>query len=173
MIVYGGRWAGMVGDPMAGDYRREERIFGDTWELDATGKWTKLAPKSSPEPLFQYGMATDTTRNKILLYAGAGMESKTGQPTKDYLRNTVWEWDGAKLNWTDRTPLAAARYPSGSAKPDSGGGAGAADARAQDAGTTALKKSGCDCAIGSAGQARLPPPLLLVGLVLFFARKRR
>jgi MYXO-CTERM domain-containing protein len=114
MILYGGRWAGMVGSIEAGDYRYEQHILGDTWELDATGKWSKLAPKASPEPLFNYGMTTDTTRKKILLYAGTGMESKTGQPTKDYMRNTVWEWDGATLTWTDRSPLAAARYPSGS-----------------------------------------------------------
>jgi len=30
------------------------------------------------------------------------------------MRNTVWEWDGASLTWTDRSPLAASRYPSGS-----------------------------------------------------------
>jgi hypothetical protein len=114
MILYGGRWAGMVGSIAAGDYRYEQHILGDTWELDATGKWNKLAPKTSPEPLFLYGLTTDTTRKKILLYAGAGMESKTGQPTKDYLRNTVWEWDGVALTWTDRSPLAASRYPSGS-----------------------------------------------------------
>ncbi len=114
MILYGGRWSGMVGSIAAGDYRYEQRILSDTWELDAAGKWNKLTPKASPEPLFQYGLTTDTTRNKILLYAGAGMESKTGQPTKDYLRNTIWEWDGAALTWTDRSPLAATRYPSGS-----------------------------------------------------------
>jgi MYXO-CTERM domain-containing protein len=111
MILFGGHWQGMVSSGDGQQY--VQTTLGDTWELDATGKWTELKPKSSAEPLFNYGMATDTVRNKILLYAGAGMETTTGQPTKDYMRNTVWEWDGATLTWTDRSPLAASHYPTG------------------------------------------------------------
>ena len=54
---------------MAGMYY--QTVLGDTWEWSSTTRqWTQLSPKSSPDPLYSHGMVTDTTRNKILLFAG-------------------------------------------------------------------------------------------------------
>ena len=89
-------------------------IYGDTWEWSSSRGWTQLNPTSSPDPLYMHAMVTDTTRSKILLFGG--MSNYTygpfpGGPYKDPMRNEVWEWDGSKIAWTNRTPVASTNVP--------------------------------------------------------------
>jgi hypothetical protein len=94
-----------------------QTVYGDTWEWDSTSrKWTQLFPMTSPDALSGHGMVTDTIHNKILLFAGMGNNYWYGPgygiPYKDPMRNEVWEWDGSKVTWTDRTPVASSASPS-------------------------------------------------------------
>jgi hypothetical protein len=84
----------------------------DTWEWTLANGWTQLFPSTSPDPLFGHGMVTDTTHNKILLFAGISYPYWKGGPYRDPVRNEVWEWDGATLTWTNRTPTASSGVPS-------------------------------------------------------------
>ena len=89
---------------------------GDTWEWGSTRTWTQLSPSISPDPLYGHGMVTDTTRNKILLFSGISDYYYVGPGTgiyKDPMRNEVWEWDGAAMTWTNRTPPASVTSPTG------------------------------------------------------------
>ncbi len=106
LILYGGN--GSMG------------TVGDTWEWgSSTRKWTQLNPSSSPDPLYGPGMVTDTVRNKILLFAGISDYYYAGPGTsyKNPMRNEVWEWDGAALTWTNRTPPASAMAPTARSNP--------------------------------------------------------
>jgi hypothetical protein len=85
--------------------------FDDTWEWTGSGKWTQLSPASSPGPLMGHGMVTDTARNKILLFGGMSGYMWLDGPYVDPMRNEVWEWDGATMTWTNRTPLASTSTP--------------------------------------------------------------
>ena len=101
--------------------------INDTWEWTVAKGWSQLSPSTSPDPLYGHGMVTDTTRNKILLFGGMGTSYWMGGPDagipsgppvyKNPMRNDVWEWDGAAMTWTNRTPitssntLAARQYP--------------------------------------------------------------
>ena len=102
-------WAAMAYDP----YRKSLILFGgenqqadnsivdlgDTWEWNSgTRQWSQLFPKSSPDPQGWPGMVTDSGRGKVLLLT---VESTS----------TVWEWDGASANWTNRTPVPDAVTP--------------------------------------------------------------
>ena len=95
------------------------QIFADTWEWTSLGGWKQLSPSGSPDALYGHGMVTDTTRSKILLFGGMsnyywyyGPDGGIGgAPMKDPMRNDVWEWDGAKLMWTNRTPTTSAQVP--------------------------------------------------------------
>jgi hypothetical protein len=90
-------------------------VLGDTWEWNsATRKWSQLTPKGSPDALYMHAMVTDTTRSKILLFGGMSNNYYSpglGTPYKDPLRNEIWEWDGNKLTWTNRTPAASTATP--------------------------------------------------------------
>jgi MYXO-CTERM domain-containing protein len=78
--------------------------FSDTWEWQsATRQWTQLHPASSPVNLYSHGMVTDVGRAKVLLFSG---QIDLGV-TSDF----VWEWDGAKTNWTNRTPTPGSVTP--------------------------------------------------------------
>jgi hypothetical protein len=108
LILYGGQSYSMGG-------MYYQTALGDTWEWSSTTRqWTQLFPKTSPDPLYAHGMVTDTTRNKILLFAG--MSNYTDyMPVpgyKDPMRNDVWEWDGSKMTWTNRTSVVGANAPS-------------------------------------------------------------
>jgi hypothetical protein len=99
LILYGGV-----------DYSSGQTYFDDTWEWSgSTKKWTLLKTAGSPGGLAGPGMVTDTTRNKILLFGGMASYNSMG-PGKGYYynpqRNEVWEWDGALMTWTNRTPPA-------------------------------------------------------------------
>jgi hypothetical protein len=99
MILYGG-----AGYPNPGGLQ-------DTWELTAAGTWAELHPAGNPGGLMGHGMVADTARKKILLFGGMSMSS-TG-PFINPMTNKVWEWDGTKLTWTDRTPPASSNVPMG------------------------------------------------------------
>jgi len=90
-------------------------VLGDTWEWNSTSrKWSQLTPKVSPDALYMHAMVTDTTRSKILLFGGMSnyyYSPDLGMPYKDPLRNEIWEWDGSKLTWTNRTPVASTATP--------------------------------------------------------------
>jgi hypothetical protein len=73
---------------------------GKTWELHTDGKGTELSPASSPPARVRHRMVTDLTRKKILLFGGDGY-------------NDVWEWDGAAVSWTNRTPSVSTNAPTG------------------------------------------------------------
>jgi hypothetical protein len=93
-------------------------IYGDTWEWK-DGKWAPLSPSSSPDPLYGHGMVTDTSRDKILLFGGQSnyafypvpIPGPGGPAYRSPLRNEVWEWDGANMTWTNRTPVASSTVP--------------------------------------------------------------
>ncbi len=96
-------------------------VYSDTWEWNSTTrKWTQLFPTIMPDARFGHGMVTDTARNKILLFGGMTQNNSIygypGFPTtgiyQDPLRNDVWEWDGSKSTWTNRTPPATSSSPS-------------------------------------------------------------
>jgi len=119
----GSSWSEVAGDPrpaargntaMAYDPTRKSLILfsgttetyvdsnttglGDTWEWQTgTRKWTQLHPAATPGNILGHGMVTDTGRAKILLFGDAN--------------NAVWEWDGAKTTWTNRTPVPVSVAP--------------------------------------------------------------
>jgi hypothetical protein len=89
----------------------------DTWEWSsATRAWSQLSPASSPGCVGGAGMVTDSGRAKLLLFSG------------DSPGNAVWEWDGAKTTWTNRTPTP------GTVTPASRGGSGGGPLMAFDDG---------------------------------------
>jgi len=110
LILYGGQ-----GDSMA----YGQTVLGDTWEWNSTTRlWKQIFPTTSPDPLYGHGMVTDTTRNKILLFAGMSnyvyypYPPMPGPGYKDPMRNEVWEWDGTTTTWTNRTPFTGVSAPS-------------------------------------------------------------
>jgi MYXO-CTERM domain-containing protein len=85
-------------------------VPNDTWEWSAsTRQWTQLVTNGSPDARWGHAMVTDTARNKILLFGGSG---SNGAALGD-----VWEWDGATLTWTNRTPVTSSSVPAGRAYP--------------------------------------------------------
>ncbi len=65
----------------------------ETWTLQ-NGKWTKLAPATSPPSRTWAGMAYDESRREIVLFGGGGF----GLP----LLGDTWTWNGA--TWSERRP---------------------------------------------------------------------
>jgi len=93
-----------------------QNIYSDTWEWTSASKWVQLKTAGNPDPLYGHGMVTDTANNKILLFGG--VSSYVYVPTrgdvggyKNPIRNDVWEWDGGKMMWTNRTPTALSTAP--------------------------------------------------------------
>jgi len=87
LILYGGTTETSV--------QTDTQGLDDTWEWQSgTRKWTQLHPASTPGTVFGHGMVADTARAKVLLFADAN--------------NAVWEWDGSKATWTNRTPVPLA-----------------------------------------------------------------
>jgi len=84
LILFGGTTEQSVASDTTG--------LDDTWEWQSgTRQWTQLHPVLSPGNIFGHGMVTDMARAKVLLFADAN--------------NAVWEWDGSKVTWTNRTPV--------------------------------------------------------------------
>jgi hypothetical protein len=98
----------------------EQLVLGDTWEWNSsTRKWSQLQPTASPEPRDGASMVTDSGRAKVLLFGGYLLTRAATYPTPgtqrkpDTLSNAVWEWDGGKLTWTNRTPDSFSFTPPG------------------------------------------------------------
>jgi hypothetical protein len=75
--------------------------LNDTWEFDpAQGTWAALSPATKPSVRHDFGMAWDSSRNKVVLFAGLQVDiaGATGVPKRD-----TWEWDPEKGTWTERT----------------------------------------------------------------------
>jgi hypothetical protein len=116
-------YAAMAFDPVrksiilfSGDAYDPTATLDDTWELSSAGAWTKLNPTNHPPALMGHGMVTDTTRNKILLFGGFLANSYYSGPVPILVnpnQNSVWEWDGTAMTWTDRTPPATTNVPTG------------------------------------------------------------
>jgi hypothetical protein len=115
-------YAAMAFDParqsmilFSGDAYDPNNPLDDTWELTSAGIWTRLNPSNHPPALMGHGMVTDTTRDKILLFGGFPAKSYVGPilPPINVNQNSVWEWDGAAMTWTDRTPLPTTSVPLG------------------------------------------------------------
>ena len=88
--------------------------FSDTWEWQsATRQWTQLSPASSPDSLFSHGMVTDMGRAKVLIFGGqTGVDPFSRLPIRGSVTSPfVWEWDGAKMTWTNRTPTVGSVTP--------------------------------------------------------------
>jgi MYXO-CTERM domain-containing protein len=101
LILYGG---------MSSNYMQPG--YSETWEWTSSGKWVQLFPTTSPDATIGPGMVTDTTRGRILLFAGATSSYMYGpMPGYGPMTNDVWEWDGAKSTWTKRTPSASMASP--------------------------------------------------------------
>ncbi len=117
IILYGGM-NNLVGPASA------VAILGDTWEwkLD-TRQWSQLHPSASPEPRDAHAMVADMGRSKLLLFGGERpsynyLYPPPGSPrTVDRLSNDVWEWDGAGMTWTNRTPIPFTTAPIGRTSP--------------------------------------------------------
>ena len=98
----------------------EQLVLGDTWEWNpSTRKWSQLQPTASPEPRDSARMVTDSGRAKVLLFGGYLLTRDATYPTPGTPRtpktisNAVWEWDGGKLTWTNRTPVSYTFTPPG------------------------------------------------------------
>jgi MYXO-CTERM domain-containing protein len=111
--------AGLAYDPVrkslilyGGDdsYSSYFRTFSDTWEWSpTTRKWTVLSPTTSPNHSYGHRMVTDAGRGKILLFGG--IPGMSDVPYKDPMMSDVWEWDGAKVTWTNRTSVGSSQAP--------------------------------------------------------------
>ncbi|HJX63823.1 MAG TPA: kelch repeat-containing protein, partial [Polyangia bacterium] len=100
-------------------YRKSLILFGgfnayglfvnDTWEWNSgTLQWSQLHPASSPA----WGsslMVTDSARAKVLLLSSFTDNVDTypipGAPGGSFDASAIWEWDGSKGTWTNRTPV--------------------------------------------------------------------
>jgi len=76
---------------MAYDSKRKRTVGFDvdsglTWEF-AANKWTKLAPKNSPEKRHTTHIAFDSARNVVVLYGGHAAEGEA-------VLSDTWEFDG-------------------------------------------------------------------------------
>jgi MYXO-CTERM domain-containing protein len=97
LILFGGTSEpGVV--PGGGYLAGDTPALGDTWEWQSgTRQWNQLHPMASPGDLFGHGMVTDMGHAKVLLFRDAN--------------NAVWEWDGSKTTWTNRTPVPLSVAP--------------------------------------------------------------
>jgi len=96
VVLFGG-WT-EAGDPLA-----------DLWEWDGeAGVWIDrtppILPEAWPAPRGGHGMTYDERRQTVVLFGGGLLD-----PAKDFecadvsRRNDLWEWDGERGTWTDRT----------------------------------------------------------------------
>jgi hypothetical protein len=90
LILFGGTTESLMDSNALG--------LNDTWEWQSgTRQWTQLHPTSNPGQIYGHAMVTDTGRATVLLYADANY--------------AIWEWDGSKTTWTNRTPVSASVAP--------------------------------------------------------------
>jgi hypothetical protein len=75
-------------------------MLADTWAWDGES-WTQV-DDAGPSSRFAFGLASDTTRNRVVLFGGANFVVGGPQALGD-----TWEWDGAAWTQQDETgPLA-------------------------------------------------------------------
>jgi len=90
MFLYGGCASGAGPCPL-----------GDLWSLDlTTNRWTEHNAAARPPAREHYGMAFDSVRNALLLFAGIGGS----------IFNDTWEFEPARSAW--RQPVVAGPSPS-------------------------------------------------------------
>jgi N-acetylneuraminic acid mutarotase len=79
LILFGGSAMGSY------NYYGMPGTLADTWEWNTgTRKWTQLFPTVSPSQRSDHGMVTDSTRKKIILYAGYDSSSQIIYPPYPY-----------------------------------------------------------------------------------------
>jgi hypothetical protein len=112
------RWdAAMAYDPVrktlilfGGISKEGSDPYDDTWEWSpATLQWKQVAIQSGPAPRRGHAMVTDTTRGKILMFGGS-VNTREGAAE-------LWEWDGASLTWSNRSPTNSSSVPAGRSHP--------------------------------------------------------
>jgi hypothetical protein len=99
LVIFGTAYAS--GDLPSG-MGQPRSVTSETWTW-RTGKWTKLAPATSPPPRPWAGMAYDEARHQIVLFGGGRYKGSVLQDT--------WTWDGK--NWSRRTPVTSPPAASG------------------------------------------------------------
>ncbi len=77
--------------------------LNDMWEWTGTN-WNQITPAVLPSARPGLGMASDTARNRIVLFGGLNFSGP------GYLNDT-WEWDGSA--WSNVTPSNPALSPPG------------------------------------------------------------
>jgi hypothetical protein len=82
VLLFGG-WEWFGGSP---------RYLADTWRWNGT-RWQQLTPAGAPGARIMPAMASDTTRNRVVLFGGQLFSGAYSPET--------WEWDGA--TWALRT----------------------------------------------------------------------
>jgi hypothetical protein len=87
VMLFGG--AAVSADPGA-----NPAALGDTWEWDGES-WTQV-DDTGPAARFAFAVASDTTRNRVVLFGGAFF-TFSGDPNSF---DDTWEWDGAA--WTQQ-----------------------------------------------------------------------
>lgn len=80
MLLFGGYNAAISG--LGGS------TFHDTWLFDGA-HWQQATPLNSPPSRAMFGIATDTVRQRVVMFGGEDASLRLGD---------TWEWDGA--NWT-------------------------------------------------------------------------
>lgn len=88
VLLFGGAGADPGANPNA-----VLAVFGDTWEWDGES-WTQV-DDTGPAARFGFAVASDTTRNRVVLFGGANILPGGPQALGD-----TWEWDGTA--WTQQ-----------------------------------------------------------------------
>jgi hypothetical protein len=76
--------------------------LGDTWEWDGVN-WTQL-DDAGPAARLALAVASDTTRNRIILFGGDVADAAAGSAS---LSGETWEWDGTAWTQLEETGPAA------------------------------------------------------------------
>jgi hypothetical protein len=84
-VLYGGGNTSFFGGPS----------IDQTWEFDGT-TWTHIVPNTTPGGLSLFGIAFDSSRNRVVVYGG---DADNSFPIAS---NGTWEYDGN--NWTQMAP---------------------------------------------------------------------
>jgi hypothetical protein len=71
-------------------------LLPDTWLWDGTN-WTQVE-EGGPAPRFAFGLASDTSRNRVVLFGGANFTTEGPRALGD-----TWEWDGSAWTQQDET----------------------------------------------------------------------
>jgi hypothetical protein len=91
VLLFGG--VAVSADPVSGG---NPAVLGDTWEWDGES-WTQV-DDSGPAARFAFAIASDTTRNRVVLFGGANSVPGGPQALGD-----TWEWDGTAWTQQDET----------------------------------------------------------------------